>query len=829
MNFFFFFSSLLSLLICVIRIDALKFRGKNVDFSPTTGSKGGTRKLSSSSSINLRIVKSTKVPKKMLESVRTGVYLVRTEDLDDDDLNSTTHHADYLPEYKYDENLNATQPEDGSFGVVVRALEGFRTVCGEQKRYGKKRWWILNCPKPHKEWIKILAERDDVLWIAPLPRMKMFSYESRRLFLGATNADSTTEYTGDGSTVLISDTGVDSSHCSFYDPNHAVQLGSFASPHDHIKFVGIDNVQYQEYSNGPTLETDFKGIDGSHGTSTSGVAVGFQCMSQRTGVAPKSKLAFLDLGPAGTDEIRLPIDFYDVMQNARDSGGATVASMSWGSYTNGQYGDTSALMDDFSNDNPEFAIFASSGNEETSGEAEPANGKNVAGVGACFSRPEAYPSYSSSQRSSEPDWYTQHSMISFTSRGTTDGRVSPLLCAPGVSVLTPYGFATPSNDHNDFYLVSGTSFSSPAAAGLAAILQKRFADLNSGVTPKSALIRATMAAHGDPPTRVVYQSSSTTLAVKSTSPGNTFGTPIMDFDRMIDVNEGGVLTNTNRETSVCFVSSDVDGSDWNLVVSWTDVASVPGTSETLVNDLDFYVMRQDGSVVVSEDGVNNYEVTVVKNVKLGETIRLIVFVAEGESLVGTSQSFSVHVKGKGTWASCAGTCKSFDYVSCTSINFSGYKICDPITGDTSTVCRPKTCSQGKCGPNCADSCSSTEQCAVLTDGSGVKNSTGTCQVKSCSDEGYFVDSTTNTCKCAAGTSIPCPSKTNVYAKCDVSTGIFESCATATNDDSSIKSGSTVSSSSSASRFDLDVSIFFFFFFFLLCFSESGGGSTPGER
>jgi hypothetical protein len=134
--------------------------------------------------------------------------------------------------------------------------------------------------------------------------------------------------TGQSQIIGISDTGIDVSSCSFYDPSTSVRYNTLNPHHRKILY-------YQTYID----STDSYG----HGTAVSGIAAG-ECLypldpnlekkrKQYDSVASKAKIAFFDI--SGPDNVlRIPSDINTNLLQVLYSTGARIMSVSWGSSAN---------------------------------------------------------------------------------------------------------------------------------------------------------------------------------------------------------------------------------------------------------------------------------------------------------------------------------------------------------------------------------------------------------------------------------------------------------------------------------------------------------------
>lgn len=690
--------------------NALSFHGKELVFV------NETERRSLLDDARLRYVRSIAPPANTVahEALGPGIYLVRGR------VSEGSPGGIWHGYFKYDPNMTiAVPPLYPIFGVTVRTdaedfqFDGCRTERDDRYRFR------VSCDTDR---LVDLAADERVLWISEIARIKMHSYESRRLFYGSIT---TTQYNASGIVVGISDTGVDQYHCSFYETPSALQC---VNNLNRKKIVGMCNF--------PGL-TDLLGADGSHGTATTFIAAGLPCLSE-LGVAPGAKVWFLDLGPptapGESEQLIVPLGFSDKI----DASGTSVHSASWGpSESTGGYTDLDSMFDTMARAFPKRCHVRSAGNDGPYG-LSGANSKSGLSVGACLSRPEAFPSsYSATQRAEDPDMYTHHSVAWFSSTGPTrDGRVVPQVCAPGLSVRAAYGFARPYAQHADWFSFSGTSASAPAIAGLIAGIQARFKSRNQGEYPTCALVEASLIAHAVKPTRVVRRSESILEAISGPDI-LMFGTPIPDFTRWLDLD--GFQVSGIARVAICLENTDTE--PWTIVLRWTDVPIAGGADVTIINDLDMVLVGETSGTLVSDDAVNTFEF--VENWPPQNT-RIVVSVFDGLSTAGV-QPFAIHVKGKARVVQCASTILPYEYTACTD----GSVTVDSWDGRTS--CELRTCTSNSCGADCASTCHA--PCTV-EGGTGAFSDEQVCRPTSCDAEHYFVGATL--CRCKPGTAKKCP-------------------------------------------------------------------------
>jgi len=228
-------------------------------------------------------------------------------------------------------------------------------------------------------------------------------------------------------TLLVTDTGLDITHCSFPQAQFPI-------------FVpGV---------------TDWGCLENSHGTSVSFVPVGAECLEGYHGIAKGAPFFFGDMSYPGTETIIFHVLYFSIYFDNRD---IQTALMSWG--VNGQfgvYGVLCVLFDTFAYANQKIVFIASAGNDGNSVSAScPADAKNIISVGAL-----------------NPDG----TLAYFSSNATMgDGRRSADVYAPGVSILTARSVVFPPGKpgHSDMSSRHGTSFSDGFIAGVALREQER--------------------------------------------------------------------------------------------------------------------------------------------------------------------------------------------------------------------------------------------------------------------------------------------------------------------------------------------------------------------
>ena len=398
---------------------------------------------------------------------------------------------------------------------------------------------------------------------------------------------------GEGQVVHTSDSGIRTSHNQFRDDG--VPITTFGDYPTHRKVIA-----YRAALPGIVFG-DASGAS-FHGTHTAGSICGDDspfAADLRDGQALKAKIFFTDAGNL-TNSITAPGDLnllFDPPYQGNAGGAARISSNSWGAASN-NYDVNAMTVDQFMWDHKDFAIFYSNGNTFTAAQVgSPAVAKNCVSVGATQNGAAA------------------GVKASFSSEGPAeDGRRKPTICAPGDGV-TPLSGLSSANGANDtgYKGLSGTSMSSPTAAGAAALIRQYLTDgwyptgapnPANGFDPSAALIKA--------------------MAISSTDddmpghslPDNAVGWGRMKLDNvlffpgdairvaLVDDN-AGLTTGQFVEYQFYVTNTAVP---LKITLCWTDREGNPASLTQLVNDLDLTVTDPNnvsylGNVLTSSQSV----------------------------------------------------------------------------------------------------------------------------------------------------------------------------------------------------------------------------------
>lgn len=221
--------------------------------------------------------------------------------------------------------------------------------------------------------------RPEVLRIAVQPLAQLVNYEARGIIQGGGMDDEPYREAGlegNGQVCGVADSGVNDLSCFFVDNSGA--YGTLTTNRTGVvEPLRRKIIQYVSYAD----ELDEEGGHGSHVCGTVAGSSG-QEFGQMSGMAPKAKIAFFDIGVTHRDFLKLPaID--DIFTSAYRAG-ARVHTNSWGNL-GGLYGQMSFDVDRYAYDHPDFLIIFAAGNSGDLGGKSiisPGNAKNSLSVGA---------------------------------------------------------------------------------------------------------------------------------------------------------------------------------------------------------------------------------------------------------------------------------------------------------------------------------------------------------------------------------------------------------------------------------------------------------------
>jgi subtilisin-like proprotein convertase family protein len=482
--------------------------------------------------------------------------------------------------------------------------------------------------------IATLAERPDVVSIQPYVVPLMRDEKQGQIVAGALSGGSPTgpgylsflaskgftqaQFTASGFAVDVSDSGIDDGTTA---PNH---FGLYANG----ILGGVSRVIYNRLEGFPLGGGVIQGCDG-HGTINAHIIAGFSDLTgfpfedadgykYGLGIAP-----FVRVGSSVIFDPSYTFPNFPDLQSRAYRDGARISSNSWGAAVSGAYNVDSQAYDALVRDaqpsgsavpvagNQQMVIVFAAGNDgPVAGSlGAPGTAKNIITAGAS----ENVRAIGGADQCGLDDLGADAAgdIASFSSRGpTTDGRRKPDLVAPGTHVTGgvfqtdtpgPTGQADACfdgtgvcggpvtsffPDGQQFYTASsGTSHSTPAIAGGAALVRQYF--LNHGLgAPSPAMTKAFLMGSA----RYL-----TGAGAGDTLPSNAQGMGLMDLgtafdgaDRVLrDQVAVDMFTATGQTRT--FAGTVVDtGRPYRVTLAWTDA---PGstTGNAFRNDLDLTV------------------------------------------------------------------------------------------------------------------------------------------------------------------------------------------------------------------------------------------------
>jgi hypothetical protein len=301
----------------------------------------------------------------------------------------------------------------------------------------------------------------------------------------------------------------------------------------------------------------------------------------------------------------------------REENFSWIHTNSWdGEVGNGGYGKPSAEIDDFVHANPDMTVVFAVGNFGQNGASSAATesvAKNVIGVGA-------------TENGRTADGHNSDDLWAQSSRGPSlDGRIKPDVLAPtgvwsaegceGTRNL-PICLGDPDEPRlprcvGGKYIHSyGTSFSTPAVAGAAALIRQYFMEgwyprgvLSSGpgLVPSAALIKAALINSAQEITGAHAHDQENSYPNNDQGWGRILLDSVLSFqggNRHLVVHDERTGLDQDESAKYYFYnSSSSDSTPFKATLVWTDPPGLPGSpaSPKLVNDLDLVVTAPNGT------------------------------------------------------------------------------------------------------------------------------------------------------------------------------------------------------------------------------------------
>ena len=396
-----------------------------------------------------------------------------------------------------------------------------------------------------------------------------------------------------------------------------------------------------------------------HGTHVTGTAAGlaynttnYGDYQKYNGHAYNSKVAFYDMENDASYSLWAPSNIdTDMFLPMYSTGGARILTNSWGDTSDvALYTSHARDVDQFMYDYPDSLILFAAGNTGSTGASSvlaPGTNKNGICVGASSNDYQTweYNMYPDTP----PSYFDLNSLAEFSSRGpTSDGRLKPDVVAPGYYTSSAEGSGTtPVNSssttvHCETSQSSGTSMSTPAVAGNAALIREYFVkgyypsgieDSSATITPSGALLKAMLVQTAQALEYIIDDTTPTTSTALSGNVNYEAGFGRIQIDKVMNFGASssnpmtlyvvGAATNTGSNYEEFSSSSDSDythtfvtgttTTELRVTMAYTDSPGTVGSSTILVNDLDVTLTNTDTGTVYtpelnSEQGaINNIE------------------------------------------------------------------------------------------------------------------------------------------------------------------------------------------------------------------------------
>ena len=447
----------------------------------------------------------------------------------------------------------------------------------------------------------VLTQLTAVIWVEPAPVHKLVDELAAKLVGGDDGLTGTRTvvqqlgFSGQGVTICVADTGLDTGNASTMHPDLFGRVTGFA-------FYG--NV------------TD--GSDGyGHGTHCAGIVAGNAATGETDpdtgafyglGVAPGSSLFIERIFDADAGAVTpFPSDATLTRDAVRH--GAKIGSNSWGNDVQGEYDTDAAQFDELVRDadpstagDQAYILEFSAGNAGSGAQTldSPASGKNVIATGASQNVPGTLAS-NYGLYADGPD-----TICDFSSRGPSeDGRIKPDLVTPGSWIASAASSAAPNEAAiawaaiDPYYVyMGGTSMAGPHASGAAAIFVQFYQTFHTNATPSPALVKAALINSADE----LDQSNGGPGSIPNFDEGwgrvtltNIINTNFSTAPRAYQyVDQTTLLTNGQVYTTHGFVAGS--SQPLKITLAYTDVPGFAGALPALVNDLNLEVVGPDGTL-----------------------------------------------------------------------------------------------------------------------------------------------------------------------------------------------------------------------------------------
>lgn len=473
--------------------------------------------------------------------------------------------------------------------TLVERAEVHRRM-GAFRGLSRNRWGdILQGELPVGQLAAVLNS-PAVLWMEGPATMRLSDEIASKIvgggFVGLSGAPHLTDvqllgYTGQGVTVAVADSGLHNGDAASMHPDLAGRVTAFFHYGD--LFDAAD-----EHAHGTHVTGIIAGNAATREADENGAWYGL-------GVAPEAHIVAQRMFD-GTG-IYHPPDSMEQLTRDAVRAGAEIGSNSWGDDTRGRYDTFAAEFDaltrdaDFETpgDQPYILEFSAGNSGPVSSSINtPAVAKNVIATGA--SQNDRFDFFIYAEGSEV--------MADFSSRGPAeDGRIKPDLVAPGTWIASLQSASA--GDENSWLGISpyyqyqgGTSQAGPHVSGAAAAFVQYYREMNDGLTPSPALVKAALINSAWD-----MDDSSGTIATPNMDEGwgrVDLVNLISGFGRRDFIDQTELLATGEVYEHRALVVDDFQ--PLIITLTYTDVPGLPASIPALVNNLDLVVTAPDGQV-----------------------------------------------------------------------------------------------------------------------------------------------------------------------------------------------------------------------------------------
>jgi len=558
-----------------------------------------------------------------------------------------------------------------------------------EERADSRVWGVVMTPSSGlPQLVTALAEVEGIEWIEQRRSKQLHNDSGVRIIQSGTSGGDTSLFrnglTGAGQVFGEADAGLDTDHAQFRldgsaaaqtlsvatstqelsngllpfnitDPNNKVLayflLGAGAFITNSSNRHGERTLNATERSGASYINSvAYDDSNGWHGTHTASVAAGRSYLQEGTGalpgiagrmagdgMAPDARIVFQDIGHPDGDLPGANFVSQALIHQQAYGSGARIHNNSYGASPPATYDQDALDIDGIMWRLRDYTIFYSAGNDGPGANTLSTIAKNNVLVGASDS-----PTAAGGDNSGNIE-----AVSDFSAHGPTrDGRIKPDIIAPGwvraatesAGIVSQFDYQTSRtaldaavnptnpNNNNGLSVLSGTSFSSPMAAGGALLVRQYFTDgyypggassSGPGFNPSNALVKAIILNSGRNMTGA-YTADNAPNGEKASLPNSGQGWGRMALDDALyfpgdrrelkviaDIFNGATAADGSRPATNAaittgqvheyIVSSVSTVEPLRITLAWSDPKAALSASAALVNNLDLEIIAPNGA------------------------------------------------------------------------------------------------------------------------------------------------------------------------------------------------------------------------------------------